>query len=175
MAEIAAHEAVEDGSDDEEDEEHSDASDAGEGEEELVEEKIDASAPQDDRIPDVEPTSSPPSLENLHLSPLSTTDPADDDSNSSSNEQDSDSEDESDRDTIAESLAHRRHRPSKRTAPPTAADVGAIVTEKLRRAKTSTERRHHGKKPVTANVLGRQRGSKMKQDSRRAIKDANTF
>lgn len=80
--------------------------------------------------------------------------------------------DDSDRDTIADAGSHRRHRPSaRRTAP----DVSSIVTQGLRRAKKSTERKHHGKKPVTANVLGRQRGSKSKQDTKRTIKDANTF
>ncbi|SCV70258.1 BQ2448_1652 [Microbotryum intermedium] len=70
---------------------------------------------------------------------------------------------------------HRQHRPSARRVPCEPPDVSAIVTSSLKKQKSSTERRHHGKKLVTANVLGRQRGSKMKQDSRRSIKESNFF
>ncbi|SCZ87391.1 BZ3500_MvSof-1268-A1-R1_Chr2-2g04857 [Microbotryum saponariae] len=70
---------------------------------------------------------------------------------------------------------HRQHRPSARRIPRETPDVSSIVTSSLKKQKSSTERRHHGKKPVTANVLGRQKGSKMKQDSRRGIKEASFF
>lgn len=44
-------------------------------------------------------------------------------------------------------------------------DVEAIVTASLTRSKAQQDRRHHGKKPVSANVLGRQKGSKKKQNA----------
>lgn len=44
-------------------------------------------------------------------------------------------------------------------------DVETIVSSSLSKQKVRQERRHHGKKPVSANVLGRQRGSKKKQNA----------
>ncbi|KAK4699811.1 RIO kinase 2, partial [Phenoliferia sp. Uapishka_3] len=92
-------------------------------------------------------------------------------------EEDEEEEGQDDEEEVEEEeiVSHRRHRPSTRAPPPTAADVGSIVTDRLARAKKSTERKHHGKKPVSANVLGKGKGSKMKSDSRRAIKDSTQF
>ncbi|KAK4052655.1 Serine/threonine-protein kinase rio2 [Microbotryomycetes sp. JL201] len=64
---------------------------------------------------------------------------------------------------------------SERTTRRTAVDVTAVVTDKLRRTKLGNERKHHGKKPAASGMLGRHRGSKQKQDTRRSIRDADTF
>lgn len=98
---------------------------------------------------------------------------AEEDSQSEGSGSDSGSDDDdSDAASLTDTLAHRRHRPSaKRTTP----DVSAIVTNKLARQKKSTERRHHGKKPASSNVLGRAKGSKAKQDKRRQIKEGGEF
>lgn len=172
MAEVAAHEAEEG---DSEDEEHSD--DDGEEDEEEVEEEEATTAESDERIPVVEPTEDPPSLDTLAISKDAPTEEDDENENEDDSASDSDvsSTFSSDRETLADAGSHRRHRPSKRLAPKKPVDVEQIVADKLRRTKASTERRHHGKKTATANVLGRQKGSKKKQDPRRAIKDANTF
>lgn len=74
--------------------------------------------------------------------------------------------------SVAQSRRARRcGRPVEHTSP----DVTAVVTERLRKSKISTERKHHGKKPAASALLGRQKGSKRKQDARRAIKDGDTF
>lgn len=158
---------------------------AGE-EQEGEEEYSDASGDEeeeDDEVEEVPEPILPPtvelSLENLNLAVDAlgnTIVPGEDD-----DEEEGDSDEESgsgeeeesddDRETVTSSISHRRHRPSTRTLPPTAAEVGTIVTDKLARQKKSTERRHHGKKPGTSGVLGKQKGSKMKNDARRAIKE----
>ncbi|GAA6049375.1 hypothetical protein JCM3770_007314 [Rhodotorula araucariae] len=70
--------------------------------------------------------------------------------------------DDDDDDAGGRSAAHRRHRPS---APRVTRDVESIVTSALTRQKAQSERRHHGKKTASANVLGRQKGSKKKQNA----------
>lgn len=163
------------GSDDEssEDEEHSDASDEDDAE----------AAPQDVDADALPTSEEPPQLENLKIS---------DEAEEKEGEDDED-DDGSDEDDLEEVVSHRRHRPSKRAPPPTASDVGSsasdlisclkicllscnpVVTERLARQKRSTERQHHGKKPVSANVLGKSKGSKLKSDARRHIKDSAQF
>ncbi|KAK4057549.1 Serine/threonine-protein kinase rio2 [Microbotryomycetes sp. JL221] len=63
----------------------------------------------------------------------------------------------------------------ERTTHRTQVDITAVVADKLKRSKIGNERKHHGKKPASAQLLGRQRGSKPKQDARRGIKDADIF
>ncbi|GAA5895643.1 protein kinase RIO2 [Sporobolomyces salmoneus] len=50
-------------------------------------------------------------------------------------------------------------------------DVTGIVTASLTRQHKSSERKHHGKKVASSNVLGRQKGSKKKQSHNAAIKE----
>ncbi|KAM0786738.1 hypothetical protein ACM66B_002176 [Microbotryomycetes sp. NB124-2] len=64
---------------------------------------------------------------------------------------------------------------SERSTRRSAVDVTAVVADKMRRTKIGNERKHHGKKPAASGMLGRQRGSKQKQDTRRSIRDADTF
>ncbi len=169
MAEIAAHEEAE------ESEEHSD-------EDEQDDEDEHEGADEDARA--AEPTAAdatatePPSLDTLSLAYQPphppTSEPEHDEADDKEDDED-DSEAESDDSaapSVADTLAHRRHRPSaRRTAP----DVAAIVTNKLAKNKASSERKHHGKKPQTSNVLGRNKGSKAKQSRTRAIKDGGDF
>ncbi|KAM0750599.1 hypothetical protein T439DRAFT_313911 [Meredithblackwellia eburnea MCA 4105] len=84
----------------------------------------------------------------------------------------SNDEEEEEEEEEEEVAPHRRHAPSK---PRRAPDVSSIVTETLARKKKSSERQHHGKRPATANILGKGKGSKRKNDSRRAIKDSTQF
>ncbi|GAA5997423.1 hypothetical protein JCM5350_006786, partial [Sporobolomyces pararoseus] len=49
-------------------------------------------------------------------------------------------------------------------------DVTGIVTASLTRQQKSSERKHHGKKVASSNVLGRQKGSKKKASHNAAIK-----
>lgn len=182
MAEVAGE-----GEDSEEDEEHSDDDDEGdeeeeegqveEGQEEVEQEPIETSTTSK-----VEIIPQPPleleslSLSNLDLSEIhgdSNSDSEDDNDNNNDNDNDSD-ESFDDRESLADSISHRRHRPSTRVPPPSAAEVGTIVTERLARLKRNTERKHGGR-AQSANVLGKQKGSKMKNDTRRAIKDNAQF
>lgn len=167
MAEIAGREESE-GSDSEE---HSD-DDAEEEEEERAaeeeqEEEPSATTEQDERIELAPSAEAEPSLASLSLDPPAASDDEDEDELASDAESTTSS-------TFSTALTdmgtHRRHRPStKRTTP----DVSSIVQNKLAKSKSSTERKHHGKKAVTANILGRQKGSKKKQDKTREIKDAS--
>lgn len=187
MAEVAAEEES-----DEEDEEHSEES--GDEEEEEGEEsttKAEASS-STASIPPPPPHNTAPlssslffapepslaPLESLSLSNLDLSEALHDSDSATSNSGASDGEEEEGSETesnFTETLSHRRHRPSTRVPPPSAADVGAIVTDRLARLKKTTERRHHGGKPQSANVLGKHKGSKMKSDARRAIKSDSQF
>ncbi|GAA5839622.1 hypothetical protein JCM9279_006000 [Rhodotorula babjevae] len=92
--------------------------------------------------------------------------PSDDEGSSRSGSgSDSASSDDSDDDDAAADASHRRHRPSAPRVKRETRDVESIVTATLSRKKAAGERRHHGKKPVSANVLGRQKGSKKKQNA----------
>ena len=169
MAELAQHEAEESSGDDEE---HSD--DDAEEEEDVEADEGEEANPEAGPSSDVEriaPSADEPTLESLSLQE-STTEKEEQEEGDEEENSEEDSDDDSDLDSLADAGAHRRHRPSAKRVE---RDVSSIVQNKLAKAKTSTERKHHGKKPVTANILGRQKGSKKKQDSRRAIKDANTF
>ena len=120
-------------------------------------------------------------LENLHLHSSKFGNDLPQSSSSSSSSHDDhtttrDSSEEEDRSTTADSTAsHRRHRPSTRTPQPNANEVGSIVSERIARSKKSTERKHHGKKLASGNVLGKQKGSKMRMDARRNIKESQSF
>ena len=170
MAEIAAHEEAE------EEEEHSDADE----EEEDDEQEGEDDAEEAESTPAAADATEPPSLDTLSLAdqpphPPTSEPEHDEAANDDDDVSNSDSDAESDGSaapSVADTLAHRRHRPSaRRTAP----DVAAIVTNKLAKNKASSERKHHGKKPQTSNVLGRNKGSKAKQSRTRAIKDGGEF
>lgn len=173
MAQIAEEgDAEEEG----EDEEHSDAD---EDDEDTAGEEEDSQA--------LSP-SAPLTLENLHLHPstqLPNDGDSDDDAVPGVDDDDEGTEGASvagtsetgrtddDISTVAGQKSRRR-KPA-RTPAPTAADVGSIVTERLARAKKSTERQHHGKKMASSSVLGKQKGSKMRMDTNRAIKESSEF
>lgn len=174
MAEIAG----EGGDSDEEEEEHSDDDEASEGEEveeeeEVSEETADESNPPPSTSTSI-PTLEPLTLENLTIPSLNPLHSGLEDEEEGDEEDESGSQSGSEQSEV-ETISHRRHRPSTRLPPPTASNVESIVTDKLARMKKSTERRHHGKKLVSSNVLGKQKGSKMKSDARRAIKDSTQF
>ena len=180
MAETAA-ERGEEGSDDEMDEEeHSD--DDQDEEEVEEEEEVEGGDVEDSSTPSTE---EPITLENLHLhSSALGNDPPSSSSGSSHDDRttrgEASSSDEDDRSTTADSLtsstaSHRRHRPSHRTPAPSASEVGTIISDRLARSKKSTERKHHGKKLASGNVLGKQKGSKMRMDARRNIKESQSF
>ena len=148
-----------------EEEEHSD--------DEEEEEEEEDSTPHD-----------PLTLENLHLNPslhLPSTSDSDDESASSQ----SHSGTETGAHPSTSSVAGRsedgistvfgqrsRRRPH---VPRTTPNVEEIVTDRLKRNLKSSEKKHHGKKPVTSGVLGRMKGSKMRSDSRRNIKESQDF
>ena len=129
----------------------------------------------------------PITLENLHLhsSALGNDLPKSDSSSSSSHDDRTTTQDESDSDeddtrsttdSFASSTAsHRRHRPSTRTPAPSASEVGNIISDRLARSKKSTEKKHHGKKLASGSVLGKHKGSKMRMDARRNIKESQSF
>ncbi|GAA5970094.1 hypothetical protein JCM3765_006100 [Sporobolomyces pararoseus] len=80
-------------------------------------------------------------------------------------EEDSEGEGESsDVGSVAPSQAPRM-RPKRQPR-----DVTGIVTASLTRQQKSSERKHHGKKVASSNVLGRQKGSKKKASHNAAIK-----
>lgn len=176
MAEVA-------GEDDDDDEEHSDDEEEedeagtereeGNEEQESIQESIPltstSSIPETKSMTHSIPTETL-SLSNLDLSEIHN----DSNSNSEDDDDEEDGSSDDDRESLTESVSHRRHRPSTRTAPPTAADVGAIVTEKLAKTKRRNEKRHGGKSN-SAGILGKQKGSKLKSDARRAIKDNAQF
>jgi len=187
MAELAAHDR-ENGVDGEEEEEYSDE-----------EERSGAEEEEDDEEEEGEVVAPPPTR-NLHqteedkerevlasISANSTTvlegetdrfgnlriaEPAvdesdeeeEEDSEEDTEEEDSEEED-SDVGSVAPSQAPRM-RPKRQTR-----DVESIVTAKLNRQHKSSERKHHGKKTASSNVLGRQKGSKKKTSHNAAIKE----
>lgn len=178
MAETAA-ERGEEGSDDETDEEEYSDDDQDE-EEEEEEEEVEGGDVEDSSTPNTE---EPITLENLHLHSSALGNDPSSSSGSSHDDRttrDEASSDEDDRSTTADSLtsstaSHRRHRPSHRTPAPSASEVGTIISDRLARSKKSTERKHHGKKLASGNVLGKQKGSKMRMDARRNIKESQSF
>ncbi|BGP49450.1 Serine/threonine-protein kinase rio2 [Rhodotorula kratochvilovae] len=165
--EVASDEEYSDESDEEEDDSGAEDAGAGAGEEEE-EVAPREGADEDDELAskvaelrlagqaDAEDAARP-------LDPEDEARPAGDSSEDGSDASGSGSDDdEEDDDEGGPSAAHRRHRPS---APRVTRDVESIVTSALSRQKKQSERRHHGKKPVSANVLGRQKGSKKKQNA----------
>ncbi|GJN90148.1 hypothetical protein Rhopal_003147-T1 [Rhodotorula paludigena] len=158
MAELAAHDAAnpdprEVASDEEySDEEEEDDEDA-EGDEQTraADEREGADEPEE-----------VPQLDGLRIAD----DAAREDVSEGEDEEDEEGEEgTSDEDEEEDPTAHRRHRPSAPRQHRTTRDVESIVTATLSRKKQQSERRHHGKKPVSANVLGRQKGSKKKQNA----------
>lgn len=180
MAETAAERGEEGSDDDENSEEHSDVDHFEEEEEvEEVEEEESTTIPNS--------SEEPITLENLHLhssalgkDPSSSSSSSSHDDHTTTRDDENSSEEDDDRSTTADSLtsstaSHRRHRPSHRTPAPSASEVGTIVSDRLARSKKSTERKHHGKKLASGNVLGKQKGSKMRMDARRNIKESQSF
>lgn len=185
MAELAAHDR-ENGVDGEEEEEYSDEEErSGEEEEEDDEVEGDVVAPpptrnlhqtEEDKEREVLASISANSttvLEgetdrfgNLRIAEpaVDESDEEEEDSEEDSEEEDSEEED-SDVGSVAPSQAPRM-RPKRQTR-----DVESIVTAKLNRQHKSSERKHHGKKTASSNVLGRQKGSKKKTSHNAAIKE----
>ncbi|GAA5849149.1 hypothetical protein JCM8547_006462 [Rhodosporidiobolus lusitaniae] len=177
MAEVAAQEGADDGREVASDEEYSDESE--EEQEEGEEDPAAAAATEED----AEQQPQPPSLGSLSLdtdAPATTSagdgqeEEQEEDEEDDSQEEGSDDEDE-DEDASHSSASSTsslrtstpRHRPrAKRQT----RDVESIVTASLSRKKNAQERRHHGKKVASSNVLGRQKGSKKKLDKSREIK-----
>ncbi|GAA5889957.1 hypothetical protein JCM6882_009182, partial [Rhodosporidiobolus microsporus] len=181
MAELAEHDKAAGGGDYEHevasDEEYSDdeeEEEEEEGEEQQQEEQVEegreaASRPAAATADGVEP----PSLEALRLEGGAEGGRTGEDGEEDEEDEEGDSDDDdsqpSDADTSAPLPAHRRHRPSAKRQ---TRDVEAIVTASLSSSKKRQERQHHGKKAASANVLGRQKGSKKKTDRTREIKAA---
>ncbi|GAA5909549.1 hypothetical protein JCM5296_003870 [Sporobolomyces johnsonii] len=174
MAELAAHDA-QNGEDepeeysDEEEEDDDEEQDDGQAEEERGEEAT------------AEPSSSastdqPPSLDSLHVSSPPPVDPSPSHPDVDDADPASDAESTSSRsshDSLTSSVApHRTHRPARVNRTRQTRDVEAIVASSLSKKKAQGERKHHGKKVASSNALGRQKGSKKKQDKSRDIKDA---
>jgi RIO kinase 2 len=98
------------------------------------------------------------------------TEPEEDEEDSEEEEEDDDEEEDSGDETSSEveSIAPSqapRLRPKRQPR-----DVEGIVTASLTRQQKSSERKHHGKKVASSNVLGRQKGSKKKASHNAAIK-----
>lgn len=88
----------------------------------------------------------------------------DDDEEDGEEDEDEEDGESSDAGSIAPSQAPRM-RPKRQPR-----DVTGIVTASLTRQQKSAERKHHGKKVASSNVLGRQKGSKKKASHNAAIK-----
>ncbi|GAA5940021.1 hypothetical protein JCM1841_001950 [Sporobolomyces salmonicolor] len=175
MAELAAHDA-QNGEDepeeysDEEEEEDDEEEEEGQAEEEERDEA--ATGPSSSA-----PTDQPPSLDSLHISsppPADLASSHNDDADSADSASDAEStSSRSSHGSLTSSVApHRTHRPARVNRTRQTRDVEAIVTSSLSKKKAQGERKHHGKKVASSNVLGRQKGSKKKQDKLRDIKDA---
>jgi len=187
MAELAAHDR-ENGVDGEEEEEYSDEEERSGSEEEEEEEEQEAEEPALPPTRDLHQTEEDKEREVLASISANTTtvlegetdrfgnlriaeptaqdeeEEDDEDSEGESEEEDSEEED-SDVGSVAPSQAPRL-RPKRQTR-----DVESIVTAKLNRQHKSSERKHHGKKTASSNVLGRQKGSKKKTSHNAAIKE----
>ncbi|GAA5955909.1 hypothetical protein JCM21900_003869 [Sporobolomyces salmonicolor] len=175
MAELAAHDA-QNGEDepeeysDEEEEDDDEEEEEAQAEEERDEEA--ATGPSSSA-----PTDQPPSLDSLHISSPPPADLApshNDDDDAADSASDAESTfSRSSHGSLTSSVApHRTHRPARVNRTRQTRDVEAIVTSSLSKKKAQGERKHHGKKVASSNVLGRQKGSKKKQDKSRDIKDA---
>lgn len=163
-----------------------------EDEEEYSEEDTadEAEAEEEFNHPSTSTPYEPLTLENLHLHPTSHRDSnydhdSDDEDENENAEQDSNDGTETGTQTSAgrtdDGLStlfgekSRKRRPNTRTAPATPEELTAIVSDRLAKTKKSGERKHHGGKPVTSGVLGRMKGSKMRSDARRNIKESQDF
>lgn len=197
MAELAAHDK-EHGSGEEEEEEYSDEElgsgqeEEGEDEEDEEEEEPEKPVPklegrEFDELPEeekerlviqattVSPTTTTTTLEDatdrfgnlLIAEPEDEEDEEDEEEESGEEDEDgnSDEGESSDVGSVAPSQAPRM-RPKRQ-----ARDVSGIVTASLTRQQKSSERKHHGKKVASSNVLGRQKGSKKKASHNAAIKE----
>ncbi|GAA5974434.1 hypothetical protein JCM11641_003209 [Rhodosporidiobolus odoratus] len=183
MAELAAHDKANGHELDQvaSDEEYSDESE-NENEEDEGEEEEAKDEPTTTRV-------EPPSLASLTLESSSAPEAAkstpevegqaeekeeeDDDDEENDSEEDADSNSNSDSGSdlapseVGTSAPRFRRGPKRQPR-----DVESIVTASISRKKAQRERRHHGGKAASANVLGRQKGSKKKQDKSREIKAA---
>ncbi|BGP23208.1 RIO kinase 2 [Rhodotorula toruloides] len=164
MAELAAHEATHPKEEEREvasDEEYSDES-------EEEDEGVEARRGEGEQLPEVDKLriGNSEAVEEAAVEE-SNEEPEEDDDEGSSEE---DNNDASDADSTGSSLDRRQQqgaseprtgrRPARQNR-----DVESIVSSSLSKQKARQERRHHGKKPVSANVLGRQKGSKKKQNA----------
>lgn len=173
MAELAAHDAAmgEVASD----EEYSDESERDDDEEET-DGNDDALAVAD---PATRPTAGLPDVGALRITePVGEGQASDEEESEEEEEEDSDEgeDDSEEEEESGDEADHDRRQRDKEARPPRIGrrpvrsgngkrDVEAIVTASLSRSKAQQDRRHHGKKPVSANVLGRQKGSKKKQNA----------
>ncbi|GAA6019643.1 hypothetical protein JCM10207_006954 [Rhodosporidiobolus poonsookiae] len=167
MAELAAHDAKNGEQKVASDEEYSD-----EEEEEDDEEQEEGEGEAEEPTGAAAEGAEPPSLDALSLDAEARPPAAgDEDEEHAEEEEDdddgSDDDDASDASSLSAPAAHRRHRPTTKRQ---TRDVESIVSASLGRQKAQTERRHHGKRAASANVLGRQKGSKKKNDTQREIK-----
>ncbi|BGP01177.1 Serine/threonine-protein kinase rio2 [Rhodotorula toruloides] len=167
MAELAAHDEKHPEEDEREvasDEEYSDESEEEEDEEEGVE----ARTGEEERLPEVD---------KLRIGDAEGADEVEEEEQSEEEDEEEESGSEDDDDSDASDAdstgsAPRRQRQQGASEPRIGRrparqnrDVESIVSSSLSKQKARQERRHHGKKPVSANVLGRQKGSKKKQNA----------
>ncbi|GAA6058983.1 hypothetical protein JCM10212_001693 [Sporobolomyces blumeae] len=200
MAELAAHDAANGENGEEEYSDESERSDAGEEEEEDEDDDEDAGeeaeGARETDLDEVEADESRRTGEtvdaevagtvdrfgNLRIAKGAGDEPEEDENEGSSDEDDEDEdedeeeEDEDDEDDAGSDASAARPVAQGTRAPKTrpkrqVRDVSSIVTASLTRQQKSSERRHHGKRAASANVLGRQKGSKKKQSHSKAIKE----
>lgn len=172
MAELAAHDAA--NGEVASDEEYSDESERERDDDEEDDEAVTAQA--EDDLPDVsrvrisEPTEQAAKAEAEQESEEERDSGDEDDeevsgSGSDDEDEDEDQDDESGSGSEFGRTKQRQPRIGRRPVRTGNRDVEAIVSASLSRSKAQQDRRHHGKKPVSANVLGRQKGSKKKQNA----------
>ncbi|GAA5926969.1 serine/threonine-protein kinase RIO2 [Sporobolomyces koalae] len=96
---------------------------------------------------------------------------SDDEDDSAEDDEDEEEEDEDEEDESSDGGASVAPSQAPRLRPKRQArDVSSIVSATLTRQQKSSERKHHGKKVASSNVLGRQKGSKKKASHNAAIK-----
>ncbi|GAA5866990.1 hypothetical protein JCM3774_003748 [Rhodotorula dairenensis] len=184
MAELAAHDAA--NGEVASDEEYSDESERDEDDDEEQDEEDEEAtavggAKASERDQELPAEAGVPDVSDLRISEPKEEAESSEEEGSEEEEEDDDNEDDSEEEESGDDEAdddRRRRRRDKddKVRPPRIGrrpvrtgtgkpDVEAIVTASLSRSKAQQDRRHHGKKPVSANVLGRQKGSKKKQNA----------
>ncbi|BGP17523.1 hypothetical protein JCM10213_008256 [Rhodosporidiobolus nylandii] len=169
MADLAAHDKANG-------DEHQVASDEEYSDESEAEEEEDAEdAPEPSSSSSAPAAADPPSLDSLSLDAPSAPPAEDDEEEEEEGSDEEDSDDESGSGSgsdVAPSEAGTSAPRFRRGPKRQPRDVEGIVSASLGRKKAQSERRHHGKKAASANMLGRQKGSKKKLDKHREIKAA---